>query len=175
MRELGIQRPYDEELVCIAETNACGVDAIQMVTGCTAGKGNLIIHDYGKHVFTFISRESKRAVRILVRREDRQDQSEMDSLRKNIFSGTATADEQSRFTTLMKGVAAYIRAMPETDILEIREVKIEPPGKARIFTSITCARCNEPVADGKTRIVGGSRVCMPCAEMIVRESGNSVL
>jgi len=56
MRTLGVSRPNDEELVCIAETDACGVDAVQVVTGCTAGKGNLIIEDYGKHAFSFFSR-----------------------------------------------------------------------------------------------------------------------
>ena len=32
----------DEQVVCIAENDACGVDAIQVVTGCTMGKGNLM-------------------------------------------------------------------------------------------------------------------------------------
>ena len=31
----------DEELVCIAETDACGVDAIQALLSCTVGKGNI--------------------------------------------------------------------------------------------------------------------------------------
>ena len=35
MRKLGVQRAYDEELVAIAETDACGVDAVQVLTGCT--------------------------------------------------------------------------------------------------------------------------------------------
>ncbi len=94
MKALGVARPYDEELVAIAETDACGVDAIQMVTGCTAGKGNLFIRDYGKHVFTFISRESGRAVRVLVCNPDIPERSEMDDLRKKVFSDNATDDEQ---------------------------------------------------------------------------------
>ncbi|MDQ6799068.1 MAG: FmdE family protein, partial [Actinomycetota bacterium] len=31
----------DEEVVAIVETDMCGVDAIQFLTGCTFGKGNL--------------------------------------------------------------------------------------------------------------------------------------
>jgi len=54
----------DEELVTIAETDACGVDAIQVLTGCTAGKGNLLFKDYGKHAFTFINRKTGAAVRV---------------------------------------------------------------------------------------------------------------
>lgn len=34
----------DEEIVCVAETDACGVDAIQALMSCTVGKGNLIFN-----------------------------------------------------------------------------------------------------------------------------------
>ena len=40
MEALGVKRPEDEELVAICETDACGVDAIQVIAGTTAGKGN---------------------------------------------------------------------------------------------------------------------------------------
>jgi formylmethanofuran dehydrogenase subunit E len=169
MRTLGVKRPYDEELVCVAETDACGVDAIQMVTGCTAGKGNLVIRDYGKHVFTFISRESGRAVRVLVRQPDNAERSVMDGLRKKVFSGTASAGEQSKFHSLMQDAAARLLALPEAGFLEIREIQMEPPGTARIYASISCARCGEPVADAKTRILGGTRVCIPCADALSHE------
>ena len=34
----------DEQVVCIAENDACGVDAIQALLGCSIGKGNLLFH-----------------------------------------------------------------------------------------------------------------------------------
>src|SRR4030043_2326687 len=58
-------RSADEELVAIVENNACGVDALQMLSGCTFGKGNLIFKDYGKHVYTLYDRRSKRGVRVV--------------------------------------------------------------------------------------------------------------
>ena len=36
-------RAEDEELVSIVENDACGVDALQCVTGCTFGKVNQFI------------------------------------------------------------------------------------------------------------------------------------
>lgn len=36
-------RALDGEIVAIVETDACGTDAIQVITGCTFGKGNFII------------------------------------------------------------------------------------------------------------------------------------
>jgi len=64
MERLGLQRAQDEELIAIAECDACGVDAIQAVLGCTLGKGNLIYRDHGKNVFTVIDRRKNDAMRI---------------------------------------------------------------------------------------------------------------
>ncbi len=64
LEELAGSRAKDEELVAIAETDACGVDAVMVVTGCTLGKGNLLYRDFGKHAFTFMSRGSGEGVRI---------------------------------------------------------------------------------------------------------------
>lgn len=164
MRTLGVARPYDEELVCVAETDACGVDAIQLVTGCTAGKGNLVIHDYGKHVFSFFSRDQNRAIRVCVCQSDMPERSGMDDLRRKVFSGTASREEEAKFRSLMQAATAHILSVPEDSLLRIRDIPPQPPKKARIFASVTCARCGEPVADAKTRVVDGSRVCIPCAE-----------
>ena len=43
----------DEETVCISENDACGVDAIQVLLGCSIGKGNLLFHMTGKQAFSF--------------------------------------------------------------------------------------------------------------------------
>src|SRR5512135_2351862 len=58
------RRAEDEELVAIVENDSCAVDAVQVLTGCTFGKGNLFFRDHGKHVYTFGLRPSGRAVRV---------------------------------------------------------------------------------------------------------------
>ena len=58
LQELG-DKAEDEELVAVVENNSCAVDAIQVMAGCTFGKGNLIFKDYGKQVYTFIRRPSR--------------------------------------------------------------------------------------------------------------------
>ena len=64
---LALGRSPDEETVCISENDACGVDAIQVVLGCTVGKGNLLFHLTGKQAYTFYERASGRGVRIAAR------------------------------------------------------------------------------------------------------------
>lgn len=67
LEEIGMEDiSEDEELVAIVENDSCAVDAIQAITGCTFGKGNLIFKDFGKQVYTFIKRPSGDAVRIAV-------------------------------------------------------------------------------------------------------------
>ena len=58
------KRAADEEVVAIVETDACSADAVQVLTGCTFGKGNFIYKDYGKMALTLISRKSGQGVRV---------------------------------------------------------------------------------------------------------------
>jgi len=48
MDALRTDRAEDEELVAIVENDSCAVDAVQVLSGCTFGKGNLIFRDHGK-------------------------------------------------------------------------------------------------------------------------------
>lgn len=58
----------DEQLVCIAENDACGVDAIQALLGCSVGKGNLLFHMRGKQAFSFYNRTTGKSVRLVLLR-----------------------------------------------------------------------------------------------------------
>jgi formylmethanofuran dehydrogenase subunit E len=172
MSVLDVSKPEDEELVAVSETDACSVDAVQVVAGCTAGKGNLIIHDYGKHGISFYARNKKKAVRVISNTRsfapNAEISKEMNELRPKISSGMATAKEEERFHSLMnQTVANILNARPE-DVVTIQEIQYEPPQKATIFQSIICDSCGEPVADAKTSLVDGKRVCIPCADNLMK-------
>lgn len=163
MKALGVERPKDEELVAICETDACGVDAIQVITGCTAGKGNLIIHDYGKHAFTFYCRSSNRAVRVTTNLDEFIPGDEMNTLRPKVFGGIATPEETEKFYSLMHEVGHAIRSAPLEKVVRVEEITMSPPNKARIFQSIPCECCGEMVADAKTKDIDGKKICIPCS------------
>lgn len=164
MEALGVSRPEDEDLVAICETDACGVDAIQVIAGTTAGKGNLIIKDYGKHAFTFYNRKDGKAVRITFHRNEEAEAGRAAELRPKVFSGKATKEEDAEFHELMHKATVAVLHAPAEKIMKIQKITMEAPKKARIFASVTCDECGESVADAKTREVGGRRVCIPCAE-----------
>jgi formylmethanofuran dehydrogenase subunit E len=141
MAALGVERAGDEELVAIAENSACGVDALQLITGCTFGKGNLVFLDHGKPVFTLFSRTTGKGVRVL--------------FRDGAIPPEFRLDREQRL--------AFILAVPEGEILSLGEPALPLPEKARIFTTLTCARCGEPVMETRLRETAGRQVCLPCA------------
>jgi len=141
MSALGVARSGDEELVAVVENDACGVDALQCVTGCTFGKGNLLFQNYGKNAYTLFSRSSSKGVRVVF-----QAQSIPEGLRED--------------------KPAYIRFLqecPEESILTINGINDEPPKPARIRNSIVCQSCGESVMDTRLRQIGDRQVCIPCA------------
>jgi formylmethanofuran dehydrogenase subunit E len=71
LEKLEFDRSSDEELVAIVENDSCAVDGIQVVTGCTFGKGNLIFRDHGKHVYTFFKRSTGEGIRVSRKKGER--------------------------------------------------------------------------------------------------------
>ena len=175
MNALDVSRPEDEELVAVAETDGCVVDAVQIVTGCTSGKGNLIIHNHGKHVISFYSRSKKKAIRVVSKLDKLTAEGELaelsnaiGELRNKTRSGKATPEEEKQLDILTEKAVALILSVPPEDAAFIEEIPFEPPQEAQLFQSITCESCGERVADAKAQLVDGKQVCPPCAEKLMK-------
>lgn len=160
---LEARRAEDEEIVAIVETDACCSDAIQVITGCTFGKGNFIYHDYGKMAFTFFSRESGKGVRIARKPEmTRPPEGRHGELMDKIRSGTATEVERSEFYRLHEAKSREILDCAPQELFTVREVQISVPSKARIEPSVECSRCGEPTMKSKLVTVGEQTLCRGC-------------
>ncbi|NLB00497.1 MAG: formylmethanofuran dehydrogenase [Methanomicrobiales archaeon] len=159
-------RSEDEELVTIAETDACGVDAIQVLTGCTAGKGNLLFKDHGKHAFTFINRKTGAAIRVIPNPSFDVDliDPEFAPLRTRVMQGQATDAEYAEFCERREKVVEAILHAPVEDLFIVREVDAEIPERARIFRSVPCAKCGEMTAESRVRVEDGKFVCYACSQ-----------
>jgi formylmethanofuran dehydrogenase subunit E len=161
-------RDIDEELVAIVENDSCAVDAIQYVTGCTLGKGNLILRDYGKQAYNFARRSDGKAVRIIPRNREGKSQHELNELRRKILVGNPTDEERERFAALNARAISEYLVSPLEDVVKIKNTAIKLPEKARIFNSITCAECGENVMEPRARVKNGQMVCIPCADSYER-------
>jgi len=154
-------RSVDEELVAITETDACGADAIQVITGCTFGKGNFIYKDYGKTAFTFFSRKTGNGVRLALKMNALNLSDNHLKLINRIVSDTATDEERKEFQELHFQRSMDILEKPIDELFSINDVSIPIPEKARIERSQACKHCNEPVMPSK---MNKNQICRSCQE-----------
>ncbi len=169
LEHLKEMRSPDEELLAIVENDACGVDAVMVMTGCTLGKGNLIFRDLGKQVYTFGSRNSNRALRISVDgAKVHRSESQKNELRSKVFSGTATGEEKAEFELARGRRIEQILHMPEDDFCKVEQIDFQFPSKALTFPSVQCARCGEYVMEPRSRVRDGEFVCLDCFEDYTR-------
>ena len=161
LRELDAGRPDDEELAAVVENDSCAADAVQFITGATFGKGNLIFRDYGKHVYTFYNRRTRKGVRISEDYRGFDDDPRFPALRKREEAGEDISQERSVY--MMEKAAAILNAA-EGELMTITPVTGPPPGEAKIRKSVRCAVCGEKFMESRGRMKNGKTICIPCSE-----------
>lgn len=133
---LGMGHSADEEIVCVTENDACGVDGIQVLLGCSAGKGNLIFRIRGKQAFSFFNRNNGESIRLVLKPLPKMESREA---KQN-----------------------YILEAPLEEIFEIKKPGYPLPEEARLFPSVDCELCGESTAEPYIRLENGKMVCLDC-------------
>lgn len=136
VEKLGLKFSKDEEIVCVTENDACGVDAVQILTGCTFGKGNLLYKGTGKMAFSFFKRATGESIRMIVKPGNR----EMDRDQRRKFILNSSVDEVFAFS----------------------KPKFELPERTRFFNTIVCENCGEGAPEHKMHLHEGKIVCTDC-------------
>ncbi|MGI6174746.1 MAG: FmdE family protein [Christensenellales bacterium] len=136
-QKIGIGMSEDEQIVCVTENDACGVDAVQALLSCTIGKGNLLYRGTGKQAFSFFDRKNNKSIRIYLRAKNQKELSR--------------AEWQ-----------AYLLSAPVDDLFTFSEPEFELPEKARLFTTLVCEACGEGAPEHKMRLQEGKTVCADC-------------
>ena len=132
---LNLEFSQDEQVVCITENDACGVDAIQVMLGCSVGKGNLLFHIRGKSAYSFYNRKTGKSVRLVLR--------------------------PKAGMTREESFAYYQGCLPE-EMFEVKETTIRLPEKAKLFDSYACDCCGEVTGANWIRLAGGRKLCLDC-------------
>ena len=128
----------DEQVVCISENDACGIDAVQVMLGCSVGKGNLLFRMRGKQAFSFYNRKTGAAVRLVMK-------------------------PKPKFMTKEESFA-YFQACEPKDMFDVKEATIRLPEAARIFDSYVCDCCGETTGANWIRLAGDKKLCLDCYE-----------
>ncbi len=128
----------DEQVVCIAENDTCGVDAIQVMLGCSIGKGNLLFHMRGKQAYSFYNRKNGKAIRLVL---------------KPMPDGMTKADS-----------FAYYQGCRPEEMFDVKAATISLPGQAKLFDSYVCDCCGEVTGSNWIRLAGDKKLCLDCYE-----------
>ena len=133
---LGLEFSDDEQVVCIAENDACGIDAIQVMLGCSVGKGNLLFRMRGKSAYSFYNRKNGRSVRLVLK------------------PGPGKMTRAESFS--------YYQGCELSEMFDVKETTVVIPEYAKIFSSFVCDCCGEVTGDNWLRIAGDKKLCLDC-------------
>jgi formylmethanofuran dehydrogenase subunit E len=164
--ELALQKvdqSKEADLVAVVETDMCGVDAIQVLTGCTFGKGNFIHRDYGKMAFSFFDRKQEKGFRAVFNPSLQEETgTELRALMKKAAEGTITEQERKRSDELRRTLPeAYMNA-ELGELFSVTDLPTPTPRPARVLQSLACEACGEMTMESRTRRYGGKTYCIPC-------------
>ena len=164
LREIG-RASVDEEVVAVVETDMCGVDAIQVLMGCTFGKGNLVHLDYGKNAFSFYRRSDGKGVRVVTRPHvfTRPDE-EIVRLRKKMVLEGLSSEERERLREVMQAKVQEIMDAELEDLFEVKPASGPIPRKALIRDGLLCDECGERTMETRIRRFMSQNLCPPCFE-----------
>jgi formylmethanofuran dehydrogenase subunit E len=166
MEALGVeQRAGAGELVALVELDSdhcatCFADGVQVVTGCTFGKGNIQKLHYGKWGLTLIDRKQDKAVRVVPRAEVMavNKKTEFMAQRKAGVPPTMIPDEISQ------PLVERVMNMPGEQLYKISEVfDYKWEAAPHTFESVICDECGEMVVERNARVQDGRVLCIPCA------------
>lgn len=171
LEQIGAHAP-DEEVVAVVETDMCAVDAIQQMTGCTFGKGNLIHRDYGKSAFTFFRRSDGKAIRMVAKPAAWGEPScERRELFAKLQAGALSAEEKQRFYQMQAERTQAIMSMPVETLFDIQPMNAAPPTKARLHESVACEECGEQAMETRIRRFRLRNLCIPCFDRATQGRG----
>lgn len=167
MNALGVGRAGAKELLAILELGEehcahCYADGVQMMTGCTFGKGNIRQTGYGKFGLTLADRKSGRAVRVVPRAEVQLQSQRTDFFQNYRMKGVPPTQVPAE---VVQPLIDKVMAEPAEHLFRIGEVtKVRAEPAAESFRNFVCESCGDLVVEEYGRIKNGAKVCIPYAQ-----------
>jgi formylmethanofuran dehydrogenase subunit E len=169
MNQLGVARAQNKELLAIVELGDdhcahCFADGVQMITGCTFGKGNIRKTGIGKFGLTLIDRKAGKAVRVVPKAEAQLASRQTPFFQEYRMKGVPASQVPPE---VVEPLIQNVMNAPEDKILTIgaiRTVPVEP--KEETFDAFVCENCGEMVVEKYGRVVGNKKVCISCQDTL---------
>lgn len=155
-----------ESHYAIVENDVCGVDGVQMITGCTLGNDSLIIESQGKFAFAWVNKKTGEGIRLLLKIPLWKSNEPLE-LHHKIKLGIATAEEKQQFFSLRNQRGIELLELSDQELFRVKKIVRKVPGKPRLHPFVKCSRCNESFMEPWARTVNNEIVCSECAKMNV--------
>ncbi len=146
----------------VAENDVCGVDGVQVITGCTLGNDSLIIDNQGKFAFSWVDKNSGAGYRLLLKVPVWKSNDPLVRHEK-VKLGTATPEEKRQFMAEREQRGQELMAMSDEELFEVEKIVRQIPGKPRLFPFVKCARCGESFMEAYGQTIDGQIVCGGCS------------
>jgi formylmethanofuran dehydrogenase subunit E len=169
MNALGVERAKDGQILALVELGedhcaTCFADGVQMITGCTFGKGNIKKLHYGKWGVTLVDVATGRAVRVTPRAEAMLANKQTEFFKEYREKGVPASKVPAE---VVDPLVQRVLAAPDEKLLSVGEpFKHEIKHRPHSFSSLVCDGCGEMVVEGYARLVGDKKVCIPCQERL---------
>ena len=165
MNILGVNRSQASELFGITENGnfhytTCFNDGLQVITGCTFGKDNLIKSNKGKFGFTLVDRKTGRAVRITPKGEilKKSLDSKFMEIRK---SGVPPQDIPAK---IVDPLIENIMKMLDTQLANISQIfTLDIKVPSHLYEKHICENCGELVVASYINYRNGKILCGDCS------------
>jgi formylmethanofuran dehydrogenase subunit E len=148
---LNLELPHPEKrLFTFVETDGCGLDGIAVATGCSVGRRNMRIIDFGKMAATFVDVVTRESIRIVPSAESR--------VRAKDYIPESTNRWEAQ-------LHAY-QVMPVEELFTVTPVVLSMSLDEIISTHglrVHCELCGEEIMNGREERVSGKTVCRGCA------------
>ena len=165
MNALGVERAKDGQLMALVEIGdnhcaTCFADGIQMITGCTFGKGNIGKLYFGKWGVTLVDKKSNRAVRVTPKAEAMQANKQTAFFTEYREKGIPASQVPQE---VVMPLVEHVMNAPQDELLavgQIQEYDWQEPTHS--FEGFVCEMCQEMTVEPYGRLLGDKKVCIPC-------------
>lgn len=166
MNALGVERTGNSDLYAFLDLGenhcaTCFADGIQVITGCTLGKGNITKTNKGKWAVTLVDKKTNRAVRVTPKAEAMMSSKKTEFFTRYREKGVPPTEVPDE---VVEPLVQMVMNAPDGQILSVSEVFEYPWKEPRhSFNSFVCEECGEMTVMEYGRIKGDKKVCMDCA------------
>ena len=159
-------------LCVVAHNQTSALDVIQCLTGCTLGNQRLVVQDFGKHRYQFISGATGRAVDVRMKPVHFHLEGAYFDLEDKVQQQGGTLYEVARMQGIIGQWVQWLTSMPAEALFSVEERCCELPALEVSSRYVQCIQCGDLVQQSKAVRLGGGLMCVSCAHVFVPDDAH---